>query len=91
MFGGGDQKAPLSRALGSSTHRFLIIDDDPGTVQRLSTFLTAERAGDAAAATLDIERGLAALHADRPDVVLLDAGMPGFNGLEVLKRMRDAD
>ena len=41
-------------------------------------------AGDGASA-------LAAIHADRPDVVLLDIGLPGMNGYEVAHALRGDD
>ena len=38
--------------------------------------------------TQDPERGLFMACFDNPDLVILDVGMPGMNGFEVLKKMR---
>jgi adenylate cyclase len=68
----------------------LIVDDDPLNRRLLTKSL--ERDGHR---TTDVDNGfaaLAALEADRPDVVLLDIVMPGLDGIEVLERMKaDAD
>ena len=65
----------------------LVVDDDPLNPRLLTRSL--ERDGHR---TASAEDGLAALTAaaeDPPDVVLLDIVMPGLDGIEVLRRLKD--
>ncbi|HTT04211.1 MAG TPA: response regulator transcription factor [Steroidobacteraceae bacterium] len=66
--------------------RVLLVEDDPMIAQGLQTALRQE------AYTVDWMRdGLSAataLHTDRFDLVLLDLGLPGRDGLEVLRELR---
>ncbi|HEX2016872.1 MAG TPA: response regulator transcription factor [Solirubrobacteraceae bacterium] len=55
----------------------LILEEDPG-------FMVVGEAGDGVSAVEGIR------HA-RPDVVLLDLSMPGFDGLEVIQRIKALD
>jgi CheY-like chemotaxis protein len=71
--------------------RVLLIDDDAAIIQMLSSYFSDGDPGYAVEAALNGEKGLAKLQAHRPDVVLLDIGMPGMNGLEVLARIRELD
>ena len=48
-----------------------------------------ERAGFRVAAVGDGEEGLKSIFASRPDLVVLDLMLPGRNGLEVLRELRD--
>ena len=66
--------------------RILLVDDDRGLRHVLSTLLTAaghtvDSAGDGPEAVARIDRGSI-------DIVLLDLGLPGMSGLEVLKHAR---
>jgi two-component system KDP operon response regulator KdpE len=64
----------------------LVVDDEPAIARVLSTALRARGYKVAVAAT-----GQAALDAaavDAPAVVVLDLGLPDFDGLEVLRRLR---
>jgi CheY-like chemotaxis protein len=65
----------------------LVVDDNPDAAESLA--LVLGRAGHAVRVAGD---GLAALDAARearPDVVLLDLGMPGMNGFEAARRLRE--
>jgi DNA-binding response OmpR family regulator len=66
--------------------KVLIVEDEPHIVESLSFLLSREgfsiaSCGDGAAA---MERMLA----DPPDVLVLDAMLPGLNGFEILRRLR---
>ncbi|MEP6650625.1 MAG: response regulator transcription factor [Lapillicoccus sp.] len=64
----------------------MVVEDDPAIAQMVS--LQLELSG----YRTHVERdGLAALQAirrDRPDVVLLDIGLPGLDGIQVCRRLR---
>lgn len=64
----------------------LLIDDDVRLFELLSRYLGD--AGIALTHAADGPRGLAALATSGFDVVLLDVMMPGMNGLEVCRRVR---
>jgi CheY-like chemotaxis protein len=65
----------------------LVVDDNPDAAESLA--LVLGQAGHAVRVAGD---GLAALDAareTRPEVVLLDLGMPGMNGFEAARRLRE--
>ncbi|MFE2040242.1 response regulator [Streptomyces sp. NPDC059477] len=68
--------------------RVLLIEDDPSV--REGVELGLRRRGHEVAAVAAGEEGLAALPVFRPDLVLLDLMLPGINGVEVCRRIREA-
>jgi two-component system OmpR family response regulator len=67
--------------------RVLIIDDDARLYELLARYLGANGVGTTHAP--DGRRGLAALEGGVFDAVLLDVMMPGLDGLEVCRRIRE--
>lgn len=67
--------------------RVLIIDDEPPIRRLLRTSLSAQNYSVLEAE--DGESGLALLQRNAVDVVVLDLGLPGIGGLDVLKRLRE--
>ena len=65
--------------------RVLVVDDEPVIRALVVASLAAECKVSAAA---DGHDALASLHAERPDVVLLDVSLPGMSGAEVLREIR---
>jgi DNA-binding response OmpR family regulator len=65
----------------------LVVDDDDDIRVLVRTLL--ERAGHDVVEAADGREGLRALHARRPDLVVLDATMPGLDGWETLERIRE--
>ena len=75
----------MAVSTGAST--VLLVEDDADIRRGLETVLT--RAGLAVLHAPDGRTGLRAVHAERPDVVVLDIGLPGMDGWQVLERLRD--
>ncbi len=71
------------------TTSVLVVEDDPGVAALLRRALSFEgyRVQSVATGPLAIE----ALRAETPDLVVLDVMIPGFDGIEVSRRIRDAE
>jgi DNA-binding response OmpR family regulator len=67
--------------------RVLVADDDRDVRTLVRTLLV--RAGHEVIEAADGRECLRALYERRPDLVVLDVGMPGLNGWEALERIRD--
>ncbi len=69
--------------------RILIVDDD----QRVRTVVAWQLEADGFAVTEagDGPSALAQIEHDRPDLVVLDLSLPGVGGLDVLRRVREAE
>jgi DNA-binding response OmpR family regulator len=66
--------------------RILVVDDEPKIVQLVRDYL--ERAGFAVSTARDGNEALMRTHQERPDLIVLDLGLPGLDGLEVTRRLR---
>ena len=67
--------------------KLLLIDDEPDIVRVLSISLKAD--GYEVIPAANGAEGLAAYQAERPDIVITDIKMPGMDGIEVLKKVKD--
>lgn len=67
--------------------RLLVVEDEPDIAMVLRMLL--ERAGHEVAHAGDGRNGLRLMHEKRPDLVLLDIGLPVMDGWVVLERIRD--
>ncbi len=69
--------------------RILIIDDDEMFLKAVSDILQGE--GYEITSTADGPHGIELYRNQRPDLVLLDIGLPTMNGIEVLRRIKHVD
>jgi len=67
--------------------KILIIDDEPELCKMVTEFLFD--AGYPASFALNGPDGLAMIKRDLPSLVLLDIGMPGMDGIEVMNLIRE--
>jgi DNA-binding response OmpR family regulator len=65
----------------------LVVDDEPTIAEVVSRYL--ERAGYRTQVAADGLQALAAVADHRPDLVVLDLMLPGIDGLEVMRRLRE--
>ncbi len=70
-----------------SSEKVLLIDDSPEIVQNLSEYLTSE--GYDVTATSDGASGISLIEKNFYDLVLTDLKMPGADGMEVLKYVKE--
>jgi two-component system response regulator ResD len=67
----------------------LVVDDEPTIGEVVCRYL--DRAGYETRVALDGPSALAKVEAHSPDLVVLDLMLPGIEGLEVMRRIRDRD
>ena len=67
-------------------HRILLVEDEPGLVLTLTDRLSSE--GYDVASALDGPAGLARATSEKWDLILLDVMLPGMNGFDVVKEIR---
>jgi PAS domain S-box-containing protein len=80
------RKREESVAAASGTQRVLIVDDNRDAARTLELLLRS--LGHDARVVYDGAEALAVARSYRPQVVLLDIGMPGMDGYEVARRLR---
>jgi CheY-like chemotaxis protein len=79
--GGNQQTRPMAR------RRILVVDDSVDIAESLAMML--EMMGNEVCIAHDGLEGVAAAAAYRPDMILLDIGMPKLNGYEACRRIRE--
>jgi len=67
----------------------LVVDDEPTISEVLCRYL--ERAGYGTRVAADGHAAMAAVVAHAPDLIVLDLMLPGIDGLEVMRRVRERD
>jgi DNA-binding response OmpR family regulator len=71
----------------SVSDRVLVIEDDADIALGVRTVLG--RSGFAVVTAAEGREGLRAFHSERPDIVILDVGLPEMDGWTVLERIRE--
>jgi len=66
--------------------QILVVDDEPKIARLVRDYL--ERAGFAVSTARDGREALMRARQERPDLIVLDLGLPGLDGLEVTRRLR---
>ena len=89
----GLRHAVLGKAVGTDDNRallmhILVIEDEPQLARHVCSALN--RCGHEARAEHDGLTGLAAVLKESPDLVVLDLGLPGLDGLSLLEEIRRA-
>jgi DNA-binding response OmpR family regulator len=79
--------ATTAGSLDGSPPRVLVIEDDPTMAEVVGRYL--EREGFVVSSASDGESGLRDALAMLPDLVVLDLMLPGIDGIEVFRRMRE--
>ena len=78
----------ILRQCGQTIDRILVVDDDKDFVRLLSRLLDNSVRRYQILAAHTGQEGLHLLERQRPDLVLLDLGLPDMDGLQLLDRMR---
>ena len=84
-----DPPRPVERAAAPQGRRVLIVEDNADFALSLATLLAGEGHGVEIAA--DGRRALEMVARTRPEVVLLDIGLPELDGFELARRIRERD
>lgn len=83
----GRRDGPAPEAGSPLPRRVLVVDDDPSVLAMIGMALDAE--GFEVRRAITGQQALAAITEDPPDVVVLDVMMPGIDGREVTRRLRE--
>jgi two-component system, OmpR family, alkaline phosphatase synthesis response regulator PhoP len=76
----------LARQNGDVSKRVLVVDDEPKIVEVVGDYLRS--AGFSVTTAVDGEAAVALAQARPPDLVVLDLGLPGLDGLDVARNLR---
>ena len=79
-------EVPASRAKPDASQRVLVVDDNRDAAESLGMLLDMEHCKVSVA--FDGLQALEALDTFKPDIALLDIGMPGMDGYELARRIR---
>jgi two-component system cell cycle response regulator DivK len=69
--------------------KILLVEDDPGNALLMRSII--RRGGFEVVITGSGEEGVERALADHPDLILMDLGLPGIDGHEAARRIRESD
>ena len=72
----------------SRRYRVLVVEDDQAFVDALAKLLEDDERLELVASARDAEEGIELVEREEPDVVLMDVGLPGIDGVEATRRIR---
>jgi PAS domain S-box-containing protein len=84
-----DSAAETGGARQAPPKRILLVEDNADAADMLATLLELE--GHEVTIAGDGPRGIEAAERDKPEIVVLDIGLPGIDGFEVARRLRERD
>jgi len=70
-----------------AANKVLLVDDDPGIIEVLKLYF--EKEGYQVSTCMQGDKAIAAFNAFVPDIVILDLMLPGVDGFEVCKKIRE--
>jgi PAS domain S-box-containing protein len=82
----GSDAAPAGHAPAGDALRVMVVDDNADAAQMLAALLEVQ--GHAVSVEYDGHGALARARDERPDVMLLDIGLPDMDGYELARRLR---
>src|SRR5262249_51194258 len=82
-----DARAPLPHIESSLARRILIVDDYPLVAESLMRVLAL--AGHQVRIAYDASAALEVISAFEPEIIVLDIGLPGMNGYDLAKHIRE--
>jgi DNA-binding response OmpR family regulator len=88
VIGRNERDRAHRREDGHVAKTVLVVDDEPKIVEVVGDYL--RRAGFAVTTAADGHAAVATARARPPDLVVLDLGLPGMDGLDVARELRDA-
>jgi DNA-binding NtrC family response regulator len=80
--------SPRGRPDGAPRGRILLVDDEPGVLRQLELLL-GQQGRFACHTASDARAALELLETERPDVLLLDLGLPEVSGLQLLELLAE--
>jgi DNA-binding NarL/FixJ family response regulator len=88
MSGDGTKNPGSSTDGASGTIRVMIVEDRHQIRQGLSVLIDGTEGFRCTGAFISMEQALPEIEKDRPDVVLVDIGLPGMSGIEGIRRVK---